>query len=75
MPSCLILLLLFLLFPHFPLVFILFLIELYAKLPLNKLLLYGFIIMSLVTEMNGALLNSLTIWLRLTQPSSSLSEN
>lgn len=57
MPSCLILLPALFAFPSSPRFYFL-LLELYPKLPQNELLLKSFLIMRLVTQMNGALLNS-----------------
>lgn len=57
MPSCLIPLPALFAFPCSPRFYFL-LLELYPKLPQNELLLKSFLIMRLVTQMNGALLNS-----------------
>lgn len=57
MPSRLILLPALFAFPSSPRFYFL-LLELYPKLPQNELLLKSFLIMRLVTQMNGALLNS-----------------
>lgn len=57
MPSCLILLPALFAFSSSPRFYFL-LLELYPKLPQNELPLKSFLIMRLVTQMNGALLNS-----------------